>query len=331
MLLRLFALLTVLLFVAPLASASTFNGSGIRKLTVIDPIDNRPMEAVTFYPSTVAADGIKIGPYWVQASTKAPIGEGRHPLIVLSHGTMGSMWGHHDLAAFLARNGYVVISVTHAGDNFQDSSRVGAVSSIYGRPMQISAAITTALEDPVLGPHIDKNRIAFVGFSAGGTTGLILAGAKPDLSRLEDYCAKRPDDHSVCAAKGKIRVDRPDLQPQADARISTYVFLAPLSVVFSPDSLKSVSAPALVYVGDHDEELSPDDNAMALTRALPQARSQIIEKAAHFTFLAPCSDAFAQAAPALCTDDPEIDRTALHARINAEITAFFSEALEKKN
>ncbi|NKX16375.1 hypothetical protein HGG75_13070 [Ochrobactrum pseudogrignonense] len=60
--------------------------------------------------------------------------------------------GHHDLGASLARNGYIVVSVTHPGDNFKDPSRLGTVSSTYGRPMQISAALTAALDEAALAP-----------------------------------------------------------------------------------------------------------------------------------------------------------------------------------
>lgn len=329
MLLRLFVLIIALVCFAPMASAESFNGSGVKKLLVIDPVDSKPMDAVVFYPSRDDAIVTKMGPFEVAASPKSPIAEGRFPLILLSHGTMGSMWGHHDLGTSLARNGYIVVSLNHAGDNFADPSRLGAVSSTYGRPMQISAALNAALEDAALASHIDKDRIGFAGFSAGGTTGLILAGAKPDLSRFEDYCARRPDDHSVCEAKGEIRPDRPDLTPQADPRISAYVLLAPVSVIFPPETLKSVKAPTLIYVGDQDLELSPEENAMALARDLPDAQLHVIEKAGHFTFLAPCSADLTKLVAGFCIDNPGIVRTALHQRINAEIAEFFSKNWKK--
>ncbi|ASV87509.1 chlorophyllase enzyme family protein [Ochrobactrum quorumnocens] len=331
MFLRLFAFVIAVLLLAPVANAGDFAGSGLKKLAVVDPVDSRPMEAVVFFPSPANTDETQIGPYRLVASPTAPIAEGHFPVILLSHGTMGSMWGHHDLAEGLARNGNIVVTVTHPGDNFKDPSRLGTTSSTYGRPMQISAALNSALEDTTLAPHIDKDRIGFVGFSAGGTTGLILAGAKPDLSGLEHYCAQRPDDHSVCEAKGKIRIDRPNLTPKADPRIGAYVFLAPLSVIFAPDSLKAVKAPTLIYVGDRDEELSSKENAVVLASELPKAQLQIIEQAGHFTFLAPCSTELAEAAPVLCTDNPGLDRTALHERINIEIAAFFDKTLGKPN
>lgn len=93
MLLRLFALVTAILCLVSVANAENFNGSGLKKLAVVDPVDSRPMEAVVFYPSAAKTEATKIGPYQVQASPTAPMAEGRFPLILLSHGNMGSMWG----------------------------------------------------------------------------------------------------------------------------------------------------------------------------------------------------------------------------------------------
>ncbi|SFB61509.1 Predicted dienelactone hydrolase [Rhizobium sp. NFR07] len=318
----------VLFFVFCASANAEGVGVGIKKLEVADPVDQASMEAVAFFPSSDRSKVTKIGPYQVAASKSSSIGEGRYPLILLSHGNMGSMWGHHDLASALAQHGYIVISVTHPGDNFQDTSRVGASSSIYGRPLQGSAALTSALKDNVLAPHIDANRIGFVGFSAGGTTGLILAGAKPTLSRLEDYCGKRPGDHHVCEARGKIRVDHPELKPTADPRIRSFVLLAPLSVVFSSDELELIKAPFLIFVGDKDEELSPDANATELVRDLEgETMLEVIPDAGHFTFLAPCSPDLGRAMPALCIDHEGVDRIALHQSMNSDIAAFFNKTL----
>lgn len=76
--------------------------------------------------------------------------------------------------------------------------------------MQISAVLSATLKDPVVGTHIDKDKIGFIGFSAGGTTGLILAGSKPTLTRLRDYCLDHPNDHQVCESNGDIRIDNPN-------------------------------------------------------------------------------------------------------------------------
>ncbi len=311
------------------ANAANINGVGIKKLEVIDPIDHHPIETVAFFPSSGLSGVTSIGPYKISASKSVPIGSDSYPLILLSHGNMGSMWGHHDLATAIAKQGYIVVSVTHPGDNFQNSSRVGATSTIYGRPLQVSAALSAALKDSVVAPHTDKDRIGFLGFSAGGTTGLILAGGKPTLTRLVEYCAKRPNDRHVCEAKGHIRLDHPELAASADPRIRSFVLLAPLSVIFTPEGLKPVKSPLLIFVGDKDEELSPDDNAIALASETG-ASLQVIPNAGHFTFLSPCSPDMSRTMPDLCTDRKGIDRVAIHQRIITEIATFFKKSLGAK-
>lgn len=326
---RLISALLFLVVCVANVNAETTNGVGFKKLEVSDPVGQRPMDAVAFFPSPVESGVTSIGPYQIAASKSGVIGNDRYPLILLSHGNMGGMWGHHDLATFLAQRGYIVVSVTHPGDNFRDASGIGAVSTIYGRPMQISAALTAALSDPLLAAHVDADRIGFIGFSAGGTTGLILAGAKPTFTLLKSYCAKRPADRSVCEAQGRITTDRPELAPLPDPRIRSFVLLAPLSVLFAPAELGLIKIPALVFSGDKDEELSIEDNAMTLAANLrPDTELEIVPEAGHFTFLAPCSPELIRATPALCVDREGVDRVALHQQINAEIAAFFAKTLD---
>lgn len=329
MFLKLFPVLFLLFFCAANVNAESIEGVGAKKLEVVDPVEQRPMDAMAFFPSPERTEVTRIGPYEIAASRSASIAANRYPLILISHGNMGGMWGHHDLASSLAQQGYIVVSVTHPGDNFQDASRTGATSTVYGRPLQISAALTAALKDSVLAAHIDGDRIGFVGFSAGGTTGLILAGAKPALAHLESYCARRPDDRHVCEAHGRIRIDRAELTPSADPRIRAFVLLAPLSVVFPPEELKLITTPVQVYVGEKDEELSPTDNAVALARQMPhEAEVQVIPNAGHFTFLAPCSPQLSRTMPALCIDHHGVDRVALHQNINSDIARFFTKTLD---
>lgn len=318
-----------LVFSAVSAGAKSINAVGFKKIDVIDPVNHKPMQAVAFFPGNGAAGSTIFGPYQVTASRQVTIGEDVYPLILLSHGSMGSLLGHHDFATQLAEQGYIVVSLTHPGDNFQDPSLTGTSSTLYGRPLQISAALSAALGDPELGKHTDKNRIGFLGFSAGGTTGLILAGAKPDISRLIDYCATRINDHHVCEAKGNIRIEHPELVPSPDPRIKSFVLLAPLSVVFSPEELKSLNAPLLVFVGNKDEELSPDENAISLAKET-KATLKMFPDAGHFTFLPPCSPEMARDVPDICSDNQGVDRVSVHHEINKEMTAFFNDSLSRR-
>ena len=49
---------------------------------------------------------------------------GRHALVLMSHGGGGAYDGHSDTAIALARAGIVAAVVSHAGDTFDDQSKV---------------------------------------------------------------------------------------------------------------------------------------------------------------------------------------------------------------
>jgi hypothetical protein len=80
---------------------------------VTDPVGEKPMDAVYFYPGVAAEKTPStIGPYQIAAQKALNIVPGRYPAIVISHGNAGSLWSHHDLATTLARQGNIVITLT---------------------------------------------------------------------------------------------------------------------------------------------------------------------------------------------------------------------------
>ncbi|ETS32296.1 dienelactone hydrolase [Photorhabdus temperata] len=323
------AILLVLCGCSISAYAEEYLNAGFKRLAVLDPISHHPMEVAYFYPSSTQGEGISsVGPDDIWAINSAKITSGRYPLVVISHGNLGSLWGHHDLASYLAKRGYIVITLSHPGDNYKDASGIGATSTIYGRPLQVSAAITAALKEPSLAPYINSNQIGFIGFSAGGGTGLFLAGAQADFQRLEEYCSSRLD-APVCEDKGKIENDRPDILPKPDPRISAFVLMAPLSVFFSTESVKNIHAPIFLYAGEKDNQLDNEYNSIALIRTLPLLPEfRMIPGAGHFVFLSPCSVNLANRAPELCQDPPGIDRHVVHQIMNADMAKFLDVQLK---
>lgn len=314
------------------AYAQPADEAGFRRLAVIDPVAKQPIEAVYFYPGAIGGNMLSsFGPYHVSARNAVKMAPGRFPLIVISHGNAGSLWSHHDLATSLARQGNIVITLSHPGDNYKDQSGAGATSTVYGRPLQISAAITAALNNPDLTGHIDADRIAFIGFSSGGETGLLLAGGKIDSARYVSYCESHPAE-AMCSTMGHIKNDSPNLSPESDSRIKAWVLMAPVSVIFSPESLKNFTKPTLIFTGDKDEELSWRQNAGELAKTLPSnPELKMIPGAGHFVFLSPCSSQLRAATPALCDDPSGVDRTAVHRRISDEISRFLNGVWQGKD
>lgn len=114
----------------------------------------------------------------------------------------------------------------------------------------------------------------------------------------------------------------------ADARVRAAFAMAPLSLILDAEGLKDVRRPVFLYVAQADRVLLPDENGRRIRGLLPNpAGYREIEGAGHFVFLAPCSDALARDAPAICTDPPGVDREALHRQIAADAAAFFDKTL----
>ena len=303
-------------------------GVGFHRLTFQDPLDGRPMQAYAFYPSSERARPSRVDGFQIDAREDAKIAIGRYPLLMLSHGNVGTPLALHDLITAIARKGFVVVAVLHPGDNYQDQSRLGTLSNLYGRPLQISAAITAALEAPMISPFVNDAAVGVIGYSAGGETALILSGAQPQLERLRRYCEQWPDDADACKSHGELIADRDDLAPQADPRVHALLLMAPLGLMFGRHTLEDVKVPTLIYAGDHDNLVAYDKNAEALARKLPTHPAyRLLAGAGHFVFMAPCSDEQRQSAPALCTDGEGVDRASIHKDLIAEAGAFFSKAL----
>ena len=302
---------------------------GFHRLSFQDPLDHQPMHALAFYPSTAKEGSSRIGSYQVDATENAKIASGHYPLLMLSHGNTGTPLALHDLATALARKGFVVVAVLHPGDNYKDHSRLGTLSNLYGRPMQISAAISATLHDRHLSPHVLGDEVGVMGYSAGGETALILAGAQPDLERLRRYCQERPNDRDACTTQGELIADRDDLVPSADPRVHALLLLAPLSLMFGRQTLADVHVPVLLYSGDDDTLVFPDKNADALARKLPVAPEfKVIAGAGHFVFMAPCTDEQMAIMPGLCTDADGVDREDIHRDLIEEAGRFFRQSLQ---
>src|SRR5690606_34693122 len=104
------------------------------------------------------------------------------PLVVISHGHMGTLLGHHDTATALADAGFVVVSLNHPGDTFGDDSGAYRVAIFESRPRDVSRVLSFMLEEWPARGQLDAEAVGVFGFARGGYTALALAGAKPDVT-----------------------------------------------------------------------------------------------------------------------------------------------------
>src|SRR5262245_43100224 len=168
------------------------------------------------------------------------------------------------------------------------------------------------------------------GFSAGGYTTLLIAGAVPDFSLAAEYRRSVQDDpYRKRADAANRQLGKLDLKVVADARVRAIFVMAPaIGYVFDRAGLSRVEVPVRLYRPTADEMLLHPWHAERIAQMLPKPPEyQLVEGAGHFVFLAPCSAMLAALVPAICKDPPGIDRAAIHARLNTEMIEFFRRTL----
>jgi predicted dienelactone hydrolase len=303
--------------------------AGMARLAVADLV---PFETLVWYPTEVEETPWQAGELPVAASHDAAIfGRARFPVVLLSHGSGGSPLGHRDLATRLARDGFIVVAPTQIGDSAGHTEGREAGRSLLDRPRQAQKALDIALADPRFAAQADPARIGMVGFSAGGYTTLVLAGARPDFAHAQAYCRDHADGRGSCGNGDPTKRDDaaslPSWQPPQETRLKAIVLMDPLAIPFDAEALASVRVPVLLYRPASDDFLKGTANAATVAAGLPHLPRAITVPGGHFVFIDPCPPDLAAKVPAICQDAPDVDRAAIHRRLEGEISDFLQQNL----
>ncbi len=184
---------------------------------------------------------------WARAdAAPAP---GAHPLVLFSHGRLGTRSSYAMLCEGLAARGFVVIAPDHPGDTLTDwltGAAVDDATNEVQRVADLRFVLETALGAGSAlagGAGIDGARIAAVGHSYGGYSALALAGVEPGEPRLAAVAGMQAFTRTLPAA-----------------------------------ALRRITAPTLLIVGSHDASCPPEtdaDRAYALLTASAPLRVDI--------------------------------------------------------
>ena len=258
----------------------------------------------------------------------------RRPVILLSHGFGGTARMMGWFGTVLAQQGYIVVAVDHPGNNGLDPMTVAGAVMFWERPGDLAAALARVRTDPDLYRHLDLSRVGVAGFSAGGFTSLVAAGARVDLARLTAFCAERPSD-GVCAPQKEFTVTPqeaqaflagPEIAPRA-ARAGDDLSLPEVRAAFvmapaivqalDPGSLRAMRTPVSIILGDSDVVAPPNTNGGVAVRAIPGARMKVLAGVGHYDFLARCTAAGQRVVPLCPTEVPrgETHRATLEAAL----------------
>jgi predicted dienelactone hydrolase len=282
-----------------------------------------PLTAGIWFPTNTPATSHSLGTFTQTVALDAPIAGNHLPLVVMSHGGGGSFSGHYDTALALAHAGFVVAAVSHAGDTFDDQSRV---LELWRRPAQLHRLVDYMLNEWVWHKRLDASRIGAFGFSNGGFTALVAAGGIPDLSKVAPFCEIHPD-HDLCEALQHAGVDLhfaanvPASAWLHDPRIKALVIAAPsFGFTFGRAGLSGVRVPVQLWSAADDRHQPHPYYDEPVRADLPHAPEyHVVANAGHYDFLPPCDARLTRMRPEICNSQPGFDRAAFHEQFNAEV------------
>jgi predicted dienelactone hydrolase len=332
----------VLALAPPVLAEAARPAVSVAPLAVPAAHRNAPLEGTVFHPAGPGGTPVRIGENAVFAGldvlSGAPVRDGTHPLVVLSHGLGGHAGTLSWLAAGLAGRGAVVVAVNHPGSTVGDFDMHRAMD--HGlRAKDLSTAIDAILADPDFGPRIDPGRIHAAGFSYGGWTALSVGGLRGDLAALAGHCAGAGESMSHCRDLRAGGVDLATLDPGAwdasykDGRIRSMAAIDPAlhHGLTAGDAADLVPDVLLVGLGTGDDRLPATDfgpGGSGFAAIMPGARTLVLSPATHFSALMACKPDGAaileeEDDDPVCTDPAGAGRGVLHAAMVAAIAEAF--------
>ena len=328
---------------------TAFAGTGVTTLT---SASGGPVTLV--YPTQAADTDVQRGPFKLRAAEGAAPAAGNGRLVVLSHGSGGSVWPQFDLAQALVTAGFTVAMPLHAGDNYENMRDVGPVSWAR-RPQEVSQAIDAVAAQAAAGARfaplqLDLQRVGVYGMSAGGIGALTLAGARWSPARLSQHCdAHAAEDFPACAGlvteltggpldgakiagtryflRQKLGADTTWREAQ-DARVRAVVAAVPMAAPLDMASIATPRVPLGLVRAEKDAWLAPRFHIDAVHAACGQ-RCPVIANmplGGHGSMLSPAPTELPPAAARLLNDPPGFDRASLK-DVFARVVSFFQTQL----
>jgi predicted dienelactone hydrolase len=276
----------------PLAPPGRF-AVGVRTLELRDPdrVDvlgtlehglllrhERPLTVEVWYPAS-ALQGVSGTEYLTETrnldvvarlhgsalrDAEALQGQGRFPLVILSHGYPGNRYLMSHLGENLASKGYVVVSIDHTDSTYRNQQAFA--STLYNRaPDQRyvlqAMATATQTEGSFLQGIVDADNAGLIGFSMGGygllnnlgasyNEAMIQAEGAPPLGLLSEHTDASPA-----------------YRESLDQRFKAGVAIAPWGMnsgYFTPQTLGAIRLPVLFVAGTLDTTAGYENGTRAI-------------------------------------------------------------------
>lgn len=318
---------------------------GQKSVTYVDESRNRPLLTEVWYPTldqpkeTTSKGNQKELFKTVETVRGGEIVEGKHPLLLVSHGTGGNRFSLTWFIEKMVKEGYIVVSLDHYGNStFNKIPR--EFVKWWERAIDVQYVLTQILKDKQIGAKVDTSRIGGVGFSLGGYTNIALAGGYVDRSVRENQSEedrKMPPefpetDEIIDFEKDSLIVSSYNIYKNKvkDNRIKAFFVMAP-AIGFGFHSKKqteAITAPLFIVAGKGDKNTPLENNAINYHHLIENSKLHLYdENVGHYVFLNEPTEFGKQVAPAITIDHPKVDRKEIHEKTLELALGFFEEHL----
>jgi predicted dienelactone hydrolase len=314
---------------------------GQKEFSLRDQSRSRELSTHVWYPTTAKANLALNGggPFLPVVATKdAPIAHSlsKFPVVLLSHGSGGKADKLFWLTDYLVRHGVIVIATDHPGNMTGDNSADGMMK-VWERPKDLTFALNQVLKQSEFKDHLDIMKLAATGHSAGGTTALLLAGARLSSTRFISpipLCegSKDPYFEKICSELKTLDLKKYPKKlvedNYSDSRIKSIVGLDPgMAQSFEPKSLKNLKTKTLLLIADKLKAPQDEIFSKNFVGFLPAKAVEIVPNSYHMTFLQACK-------PDYPKDDPELreiclrseEKIKMQGEIAKRVLEFFNSA-----
>jgi predicted dienelactone hydrolase len=242
-----------------------------------DPLYDRPLTVEVWYPAQLADGTLELVAYdqlmgtandslrplipfktlGRSVRTAEPLAEAsKYPLIVVSHGYVGSRYLMTYLTENLASKGYVVVAIDHTDSTFGDAGPFQ--STLLNRAKDIHFVIdeieSLAAEDSKSFLHnlVDAQNTAIIGYSMGGYGVLNVAGAGYSNQLAAFFVGMTGGSRAIEV----LTSGNSNYKGGQDQRIKAVIAFAPWGMergVWDSDGLLGLKIPAFFVAGSQDD------------------------------------------------------------------------------
>ncbi len=324
------------------SQAESKSSVGQRKYMFSDSSRNRIISAFVWYPvgknaKTIAVPDGPFVPSFVAQGATIDASKSKFPLVLVSHGSGGTAQKLFWLAEKLVQNGFVVLAVNHPGNMKGDNSADGMLR-VWDRAIDFKFSLDQLLASAEFKDKVDIARIGAAGHSAGGTTVLLLGGArlsKEKFSSPTTKCSGTDDPYykQICDQIDKIDFKKYSKETierdYSDKRIKAVIALDPgFAKAFQASSFKMMGAHAHVFIADRLREPADEIYAKDFLNLMPE-ESEVVPSSLHMTFLSACRPDIPkniQELKSLCANNEQ--KLTIQNDLSSKSVAFFNDILK---